>query len=334
MMLTLVCNLTVRAQQAETIESFIANSHEPEWYAAQAEAWQKKVDANPQDQWAWRNLFRATCYHDQFTGGWNKNQDESKTANVIRKMEATLPDSYVLNLSKGRFCLTTDSAAIWGDNIYKAIENMPEDAYAEDVNYLAADLTQDTFMRVWTARDRFSGASFHTWLLTIGYNLLKNHYRHSEHEKAYESFAVQTQEEAGDNAIIDQLDQQAFDQALSRLLEKMPSESRLLFSLRFEEELTVPQIAVASIGPATCMPRKQKPACAPESYAAKACLLGMGGYTRSCRSRHCLWYVPASVCGQPFGRYSGPVHRYYSHRSARTRHTLSDADCRKGTDCK
>ena len=113
----------------------------------------------------------------------------------------------------------------------------------------AADLTQDTFMRVWTARDRFSGVSFHTWLLTIAYNLLKNHYRHSEHEKDYESFAMQTQEQVGDNDIIDQLDQQAFDQALSRLLEKMPSESRLLFSLRFEEELTVPQIAVVMAVP-------------------------------------------------------------------------------------
>ena len=109
---------------------------------------------------------------------------------------------------------------------------------------LAADLTQDTFMRVWMARDRFTGTSFHTWLLTIGYNLLKNHYRHSEHEKDYESFAMQTQKEAGDNDVIDQLDQEAFDQVLSRLLEKMPPESRLLFSLRFEEELTVPQIAV------------------------------------------------------------------------------------------
>ena len=109
---------------------------------------------------------------------------------------------------------------------------------------LAADLTQDTFMRVWMARDRFTGTSFHTWLLTIGYNLLKNHYRHSEHEKDYESFAMQTQEEVGDNDVIDQLDQQTFDQILSRLLEKMPPESRLLFSLRFEEELTVPQIAV------------------------------------------------------------------------------------------
>ena len=140
MMLTLVCNLTVRAQQAETIESFIANSHEPEWYAAQAEVWQKIVDANPQDQWAWRNLFRATCYHDQFTGGWNKNQDESKTADIIRKMEATLPDSYVLNLCKGRFCLTTDSAAIRGDNIFRAIELMPEDICPEDLEYLTVRL--------------------------------------------------------------------------------------------------------------------------------------------------------------------------------------------------
>ena len=114
---------------------------------------------------------------------------------------------------------------------------------------LAADLTQDAFMRVWMARDRFSGSSFHTWLLTIGYNLLKNHYRRCEHEKNYDSFAMQTQEEAGDNNIMDQLDQQAFDQALSRLLEKIPPESRLLFSLRFEEELTVPQIATVMAVP-------------------------------------------------------------------------------------
>jgi RNA polymerase sigma-70 factor (ECF subfamily) len=108
----------------------------------------------------------------------------------------------------------------------------------------AADLTQDTFMRVWTARDRFSGSSFRTWLLTIGYNLLKNHYRHSEHQRQYELFVVQTAEEVADNNIAEHLDSKAFDQALSRLLEKMPPESRLLFSLRFEEELTIPQIAV------------------------------------------------------------------------------------------
>ena len=107
---------------------------------------------------------------------------------------------------------------------------------------LAADLTQDAFMRVWTARDRFSG-SFRTWLLTIGYNLVKNHYRHSEHQKQYELFTKQTGEEVADSNIIDKLADEAFDQALRQLLEKLPPESRLLFSFRFEEELTVPEIA-------------------------------------------------------------------------------------------
>ena len=108
---------------------------------------------------------------------------------------------------------------------------------------LAADLTQDAFMRVWTARDRFSG-SFRTWLLTIGYNLVKNHYRHSEHQKQYELFTKQTGEEVADSNIIDKLADEAFDKALRQLLEKLPPESRLLFSFRFEEELTVPEIAV------------------------------------------------------------------------------------------
>ena len=57
--LALMCNMLAFAQKAETIESIVSNSHEPEWYAEQADAWQKIVDSNPKDQWAWRNLLRA-----------------------------------------------------------------------------------------------------------------------------------------------------------------------------------------------------------------------------------------------------------------------------------
>ena len=109
---------------------------------------------------------------------------------------------------------------------------------------LAADLTQDVFMRVWTARARFIGSNFRIWLLTIAYNLVKSHYRHSEHQRQYELFTKQTAEEVANSSIIDQMDNDAFDRALRQLLEKMPPESRLLFSFRFEEELTVPEIAV------------------------------------------------------------------------------------------
>lgn len=138
--IALMCNALTFAQKAEVIETISANTHEAEWYGAQAKAWQKKVDENPKDEWAWRNLFRATYYYNMFTDDFGENPDESATANVLRKMEATLPDSYVVNLCKGRFCLTTDSAARRGDNIFRAIELMPEDANGEDVDYLTCRL--------------------------------------------------------------------------------------------------------------------------------------------------------------------------------------------------
>ena len=109
---------------------------------------------------------------------------------------------------------------------------------------LAADLTQDAFMRIWMAREKFAGTSFRTWLLTIAYNLTKNHFRHSEHHRQYEQFIMQSQEEITESNIIQQLEDEAFDQALKQELETMSQEGRLLFSLRFEEELTIPQIAL------------------------------------------------------------------------------------------
>ena len=108
---------------------------------------------------------------------------------------------------------------------------------------LASDFTQDAFMRVWTARDKFAGTSFRTWLFTIAFNLLKNHYRHAEHQKQFEQFVSLHQPTTEDSKIIEQLDDEAFNKALRQELEHMSSDARLLFSLRFEEELSVPQIA-------------------------------------------------------------------------------------------
>ena len=108
---------------------------------------------------------------------------------------------------------------------------------------LASDFTQDAFLRVWTARDKFTGTSFRTWLFTIAFNLLKNHYRHAEHQKQFEQFVSLHQPTTEDSKIIEQLDDEAFNKALRQELERMSSDARLLFSLRFEEELSVPQIA-------------------------------------------------------------------------------------------
>lgn len=143
---------------------------------------------------------------------------------------------------------------------------------------LAADLTQDTFLRVWANRNNFvaeksssfyslEGApirersplcilpvgkstgraggesSFSPWLFRIAYNLCKNRYRHLAYEQAYEQEVKHTEQEAEDNTFDMQIDRDTFDRILQAELTKLPPDQRLLFSLRFEEDLSVPQIA-------------------------------------------------------------------------------------------
>jgi RNA polymerase sigma-70 factor (ECF subfamily) len=108
---------------------------------------------------------------------------------------------------------------------------------------VAADFTQDAFMRIWTARNKFIGTNFRTWLFTIAFNLVKNHYRHAEHQQHYEQFLALHQAVTEDSNVVETLDGEALDRALKQELERMSPDALLLFSLRFEEELSVPQIA-------------------------------------------------------------------------------------------
>lgn len=108
----------------------------------------------------------------------------------------------------------------------------------------AADLTQDAFMRVWAGRQRYApGSSFRTWLFSIAYNLIKNEYRHDEHVSEYELHVIQSSTDGQDDDLDVRLDNETFDRALRLELEKLSPPQRMLFSLRFEEELSVPEIA-------------------------------------------------------------------------------------------
>ena len=107
---------------------------------------------------------------------------------------------------------------------------------------LAADATHDVFLRAYEARSRYEeGHKFDTWLFTIAYNLCRNHYR----SNAYEAQLLSTldAEPVTDQLIEVRLDSATLDQALEKVLAELTPTLHQIFSLHYQEELTIPQIA-------------------------------------------------------------------------------------------
>ena len=104
---------------------------------------------------------------------------------------------------------------------------------------LAADFMHDTFLRLYAAREKYhEGNSFRAWLYTIAYNLCKNHRRNQ--------LTVIHDDEKDIPAEADlevELDETILHNALREALKSMPEPYAMLFSLHYEEELTIPQIA-------------------------------------------------------------------------------------------
>ena len=105
---------------------------------------------------------------------------------------------------------------------------------------LAADFMHDTFLRLYAAREKYhEGNSFRAWLYTIAYNLCKNHHRNQLAIVSGDSVA----EEATEADIEVELDETILHNALREALKSLPEPYAMLFSLHYEEELTIPQIA-------------------------------------------------------------------------------------------
>lgn len=107
---------------------------------------------------------------------------------------------------------------------------------------LAADATHDVFLRAYEARNRYQeGKSVSTWLFTIAYNICRNHYRSNAYETQLS--ATLDAEPISDEQIEIQLDAAALDDALAQVLYELPPPLHQLFSLHYQEELTIPQVA-------------------------------------------------------------------------------------------
>lgn len=111
---------------------------------------------------------------------------------------------------------------------------------------LAADFMHDTFLRLYSARETYrEGRDFRPWLYTIAYNLVKNHFRSQLAIVRDDSPDARrfSDEEAIASDIELAMDEASFLGALRDVLKSLPEPYAMLFSLHYEEELTVPQIA-------------------------------------------------------------------------------------------
>ena len=123
---------------------------------------------------------------------------------------------------------------------------------------LAADATHDVFLRAYEARDRYQeGRKVDTWLFTIAYNICRNHYRSNAYEA--QLMASLDAEPVTDQQIEVELDAALLDEALAQVLSELPAPLHQLFSLHYQEELTIPQIAeIVGIAEGTVKSRLHK----------------------------------------------------------------------------
>lgn len=113
---------------------------------------------------------------------------------------------------------------------------------------LAADFMHDTFLRLYAARETYrESRGFRPWLYTIAYNLIKNHFRSQlaivRDEEARPCARRFSDEKADSTDIELEMDAAIFRDALAGVLKSLPEPYAMLFSLHYEEELTIPQIA-------------------------------------------------------------------------------------------
>lgn len=118
---------------------------------------------------------------------------------------------------------------------------------------LARDLTQDLFMRLWSGRDNYDpDRSFKTWMFAIAYNMLKNEYRHRLTVMEYVEYADKDEPVTE----TDHLETEQRNQILRSAIGRLPEPQKVVFLLRYEEELPLSEIArVCSIPEGTVKSR-------------------------------------------------------------------------------
>jgi RNA polymerase sigma-70 factor (ECF subfamily) len=107
----------------------------------------------------------------------------------------------------------------------------------------AEDILHDLFLKVIEKPESFDGTKkFGTWFYTLAGNMIKNEYRSQQIRSEYRQQSLNmTSETVELNGEL--LDRQLFDKRLQKELDKLDADTRMIFNLRFVEEMSIKQIA-------------------------------------------------------------------------------------------
>lgn len=108
----------------------------------------------------------------------------------------------------------------------------------------AQDITQETFIRAWKGIKNFRGESgFRTWLYRIMMNHCYDRYPHLERDKNMISIEDDEKEIPVESYLEQFSDQSELTEYIHKQLKSLPEVSRLILSLRFQQELSYQEIS-------------------------------------------------------------------------------------------
>jgi RNA polymerase sigma-70 factor (ECF subfamily) len=105
---------------------------------------------------------------------------------------------------------------------------------------LAEDCTQELFLKIIKhAKDFDRDKKLSTWLFSIANNMCKNEYRKAENTLKYQAVKEEKINMPSDK----NMDLRKFKEAVHVCIEELDEAKKSLFTLRFKEQLTVPEIS-------------------------------------------------------------------------------------------
>ena len=164
----LIVTRFILAPKPQTVSSYIQNSYSPEWYAVQAQLWEKQVRKHPHDDASWINWFKATRYNIllQASESHSNGFDYTPLHKITERLQKEYPGSFA-----GYFIEYMDKPDESNrDNMYKAIQMRPDfvDLYPEYVLYLIkrgdSNLLEDILKR-W-----YQSGEYSKTLISYAYN--------------------------------------------------------------------------------------------------------------------------------------------------------------------